>query len=327
MTTTNQHHSNTLKSNKNYHQIQNTTNTPTFSNIGNKTSNTWRICTLNTHDLNSPGKSDNVLQLFNYHQIDILCLTETKLKNRSAKFSFPKSNQYHHIFTTNDQHPFGSGISILIKQEWAKHIQKVYSINGRLIHLMLAFSGNIIIHILACYFPASLLSNNKQIKKKMLQKINSTLTLSDYCIILGDFNEHFFEPPKNGITDLLTFKGFYETVYTIYPQRDDPTWKRQNANRRLDMIWCSPKLATLLIHAAISDPQWIITDHLSVFCDLSSTSITHHTPTHILKKWKTKRYAFITQNLPEETWQKYHDLTEILSTTSSASSTNNVNTL
>ena len=99
LTTTNQHHSNTLKSNKNYHQIQNTTNTPTFSNIDNKTSNTWRICTLS---LNSPGKSDNVLQLFNYHQIDILCLTETKLKNQSAKFSFPKSNQYHHIFTTND---------------------------------------------------------------------------------------------------------------------------------------------------------------------------------------------------------------------------------
>ena len=161
----------------------------------------------------------------------------------------------------------------------------------------------------------------------MLQKINSTLSLSDYCIILGDFNEHFFKPPKNGIINLLTFKDFYETTYIIHSQRNDPTWKCQNINRRLDMIWCSPKLATLLIHAAISNPQWIITDHSSVFCDLSSTSIIYKTPIHILKKWKTKRYAFITQNLPEETWQKYHNFTEILSTTSFNYSANNINSL
>ena len=152
---------------------------PTFNNIGSKLPNTWRICTLNVRGLNSPSKANNTLQFFNQHQIDFLCLTETKLKNHTAKFLFPKSKQYHHLFTTNDQQPFGSGVSILINHEWAKHIQKVNYINGRLIHINLAFSGKTKIHILVSYFPASLLSNNNFVKKKCYD----TLTPSSHYLI------------------------------------------------------------------------------------------------------------------------------------------------
>jgi len=169
--------------------------TSSFTNIGPKLNNTWRLCTLNTRGLNTPGKADNILQFLTTQQTDFLCLTETKLKNQNAKFLFPKSQTYHHIYSTNDSHPFGSGISILIKQTWAKHIQKTHSFSGRLIHITFAFSGNIFIHLIGCYFPAALLGNNKHLKQKMLRYINTIIFTTELTIILGDFNEHFFESP------------------------------------------------------------------------------------------------------------------------------------
>ena len=91
------------------------------------------------------------------------------------------------------------------------------------------------------------------------------------------------------------------------------------------MIWCSPKITSLLIHAAITDPQWITTDHLSVFCDISTTSFAHRTPLHILKKWKTKQFAYITNNLPEEVWEKYQEQIDTQCNNTSISSNECIN--
>ena len=125
------------------------------THIGSKLHNTWRICTTNTRGLNTPGKNIQAIEIFNDLNLDFLILTETKLNNNNAKFCF-SFTEHTHIYTTNITKQFGIGLSIIIHKNLAKHIQKIIKIDGRLIHLSLAFKGNITIHIIACYFPATI---------------------------------------------------------------------------------------------------------------------------------------------------------------------------
>jgi len=105
--------------------------------------------------------------MFNDLNFDLLILTETKLNDNNAKFCFTSSN-HTHIYTTNTTKQFGTGLSIIIHKNLAKHIQKIIKIDGRLIHLSLVFKENITIHIIACYFPATINQYDNTIKRKML---------------------------------------------------------------------------------------------------------------------------------------------------------------
>jgi hypothetical protein len=122
----------------------------------------------------------------------------------------------------------------------------------------------------------------------MLHYINTCISQHDNIIISGDFNEHFFKFPKNGVLDLLTFKGLTESFDQIHPAKTDPTWSRSNSNRHLDMNWNTPHFSTFILHAAITDNDWFDSDHKLAITDYNISTLISQTPTHILKKHKQK---------------------------------------
>ena len=86
------------------------------ASIGQKVSSAWRFATVNACGLRQNNKQDDILTLYNLFNIDFLAITETKLLQQSAKFTFFQSNNYHHIWTCNNERAFGSGLSLLINK-------------------------------------------------------------------------------------------------------------------------------------------------------------------------------------------------------------------
>jgi hypothetical protein len=319
------HTQNTINNNNSLNTNNFINNSPSSNtHIGSKLPNTWRICTTNIRGLNTPGKNTQATELFNDLNIDILILTETKLNNNNAKFCFTHSN-HTHIHTTNTTKQYGTGLSVIIHHNLTKHIQKITRIEGCLIHISFAFKGNINIHLIACYFPAAINQNDNATKRKMLRYINTCISKHDYILISGDFNEHFFKPPKNGILDLLSFKGLAESFDLIHPAKTDHTWSRNNSNRRLDMNWNTPHFATHTLNAAISDNDWFETDHKLAISDYNTSSLISQTPLHILKKHRPKRTIYITQHLSPDTWEAYNQHTENLASLINDSNFSNIN--
>ena len=161
-----------------------------------------RISTINVRGLRTSNKSQDIIKFINKTNVNILAITETKLTNNIAKYTF-KNSQYTHLWTCNDNNYLGSGTSLLIDNYWSRYIQKTFKIEGRLIHTTLIFSGKITIDIIAIYLPATNFGSDRITKRKILHYINHITSTSKYYFILGDLNEHLYKSPKNGLVKLL----------------------------------------------------------------------------------------------------------------------------
>ena len=76
------------------------------------------------------------------------------------------------------------------------------------------------------------------------------------------------------------------------------------------MIWSCPLTTSYLKHSAIIDSEWINTDHKIVISDFSLNSFLFNISKQTINKWIKKKYAYITKNITEETWQSFKNDTE-----------------
>src|SRR3954447_26175479 len=65
------------------------------------------------------------------HNFDIVGISETKLKESATNFVFKEQAIYKCFWSSNDLEPRGTGVGLLIKNDIAKHIQKVFRLDGR----------------------------------------------------------------------------------------------------------------------------------------------------------------------------------------------------
>ena len=87
---------------------------------------------IGTHNINgirvNPGKIELLIDWMNEMNIDIMGLNETNINKKEGSFIVDKRLEYKGIWSCCDKDKIkGSGIGILIKDKWEKHIAQIYS--------------------------------------------------------------------------------------------------------------------------------------------------------------------------------------------------------
>src|SRR5438552_10387317 len=92
----------------------------------NSQKNMFKISTHNIRGINRTLDQDNILQELKEHKIDILGLSKTKLTYETAKYSFKDQDEYKTFHACNDESPYSTGVSLLVKNQCQKNIHQVF---------------------------------------------------------------------------------------------------------------------------------------------------------------------------------------------------------
>lgn len=83
------------------------------------------IASQNIRGLSDPTKQQHVLNMVNMRKIDIMGFSETNLSHNLAPHVFNNLSNYRAIFHSHKTHSHGSGVGLLIHQDYARFIHKV----------------------------------------------------------------------------------------------------------------------------------------------------------------------------------------------------------
>ncbi|CAB5198552.1 unnamed protein product [Rhizophagus irregularis] len=151
--------------------------------------------TINVAGLNTNLKQEQLLNFMKINKINILGVTETKLKNSSVENLYQNEKEYNSWWAYDDENYYSAGVGIIMEKAYAKHVQTKDLFKGRLIHLTMYMKGKIHLSIILVYNYA----NNTQ-KTEILElydKINDIIKkerkLQSRIIVLGDFNIKYEE--------------------------------------------------------------------------------------------------------------------------------------
>src|SRR5277367_6958112 len=108
--------------------------------------------------------------MMDIEQIDVLGLSETNLKNITAKEIYKRNTKYTSYFANMSDH-LGSGVGLIFHNYYAKYIHKIESYKGRVISATLLLKGHIKLKIIQVYFSA-----NQQTDKEI------TIDIQDHVI-------------------------------------------------------------------------------------------------------------------------------------------------
>src|SRR2546421_6812496 len=138
-----------------------------------------RSINLATHNIRG-AFNNKLLDILNHmieHNIHIFHACETHIINQTLTtnnshsiikhFHIP-TKKYFYIIQNPDQSNRSSGNAIILSSLLYKHVQKIQSIPGRLIKLILFFKQKIQIHIIAIYLPPTLNDQTKNIFSDIL---------------------------------------------------------------------------------------------------------------------------------------------------------------
>jgi endonuclease/exonuclease/phosphatase (EEP) superfamily protein YafD len=198
----------------------------------------WKIATYNIRGLNDNSKVQILEEWIIQNDLDFTILTETKLRpNNKPKFN-ELAGMHTSFFDSSDTHTYGKGVAIVMKNQWARHVESISKLNGRLLHLTLKFKGKKTIHIIGCYAPAATTEKDKKETKQIINYINNIIIKNEQTIIAGDFNEDYQLYNNNHnkcpITTNILEKGYTNIQDKI--QNNDQlyyTWKSYNSKEHL----------------------------------------------------------------------------------------------
>ena len=124
------------------------------SPINPHTNNTIKIGTHNIRGINTAHEQMIFSHYLETHNFDIIGISETKFKESATNFAFKEQSTYKCFWSSNDLEPRGTGVGLLIKKDIAKHIQKVFRLDGRLLSVTLLLKGKRRILIIQVYLPS-----------------------------------------------------------------------------------------------------------------------------------------------------------------------------
>lgn len=303
-----------------------------------------RIVTQNIRGITSIAKQMNWLNYCIEKDFDIIGLTETWAKEENCKYIFKNDlinetknvqNEYTYIWA-NGKQTNGSGVGIIIKNKWAKHIYRTKKYEGNVLSISLAFKKKIKVKIIAVYYP----SNPEQRKERahvtkwMINEIGQfNNNDKHYTIIMGDFNatvnpkidrynknissNNRSNKPESSILRFLdnnkfidTFRIYKEAIKNTELQNNTElnfTWENGSGEikSRIDYIWISDNLADQLFYADI------ISAHLTSQSDHACVII--EIETNIFEKLKpmlettecSQRIEFNFKGTNEKKWKKF----------------------
>ena len=233
--------------------------------------------TLNVRGLTSKTKRECLDELFADHNLDVLCLQETKTKNEETIQQ--KNSTLHLLFSST--HHYGLGFAV--SKKWTK--LTTHKISDRVAIL----EGNLKgahFKIVNCYGPTQILSNKKQeIYEEFLEVLQANIkTKSNQILILQeDFNAkigrnsiksthkgHFSRgcENKNGslLNEFLAIKNFTATNTLFkHPARHLTTWQEKLNNKMvfntIDYIITQQKIISYIKNSRSYSGIKLSTDH------------------------------------------------------------------
>ena len=79
-------------------------------------SNFWKIVTLNVRGINEEFKFHDIILWLDKHNVDIACLTETKISEQAANYRMKSHPNWISSWTINEEHTKGSGVGLLFRK-------------------------------------------------------------------------------------------------------------------------------------------------------------------------------------------------------------------
>ena len=98
-------------------------------------SNSISFASHNVNGLSSSHKQHSLLQALDFKSLDIIGLSDTRLKDRQSQFAFAPESDFKAFWSpmANDAH--AGGVGFLIRSSYCKFIQKFIRLNESFIHL------------------------------------------------------------------------------------------------------------------------------------------------------------------------------------------------
>ena len=123
------------------------------------------IASQNIRGLSDPIKQQYVLNMVNMRKIDIMGFSETNLSHSLAPHVFNNLSNYRAIFHSHKTHSHGSGVGLLIHQNYARFIHKVSYFEGRVISVDFLMKGKSKLRIIQLYTPVTSSPTNTALRK------------------------------------------------------------------------------------------------------------------------------------------------------------------
>lgn len=210
-----------------------------------------------THNINglrnSKSKLLNLVIWGKENRFPIIGISETNIdKKQGAIYNNNdlKFWNYTGYWSNRDNKVKGSGVTILVQNDWNKHVGSVKLVSPYIIELKLFFKGITFI-IFMCYLPP----NNTNIEKyaKNYIKEHSKPKPRTRYIIMGDFNAiidtdldkiggNTNVPKHNMVIQWLTDNGYSDSYRHCNPLKKEFTWHNnrlppEDIRTRIDYIW------------------------------------------------------------------------------------------
>src|ERR1044072_6214446 len=114
------------------------TNTKTNTNTQQTQTNNYplRILTHNVRGLNDLTKQQQLIDYMDLNNVAIFGLSETKLLTKTAQITFKKyKDKYTSYFHSDENSTLGTGVGIILANEYARYVHKTASYKGRVIYV------------------------------------------------------------------------------------------------------------------------------------------------------------------------------------------------
>jgi exonuclease III len=148
-----------------------------------------KIACHNTNGLKTKGwKLENLLGWAEEEEIAILGVTETNLSEREERFLIYNTTRKYTGYWSSaaESKRKGSGIGIMIEEQWEKHVGAVKKINEYMISITLYFKQMELI-VIGVYIPPNDKATGRSIQQKVVEIISKRKKHTQ-VVVMGDFN-------------------------------------------------------------------------------------------------------------------------------------------
>jgi exonuclease III len=125
--------------------------------------------------------------MINMRKIDIMGFSETKLTHKQAPHVFNALPNYRAIFHSHQNHTNGSGVGLLIHNDYARFIHRIRYFSDRVIAVDLLMKGKGGLRIIQLYTPTA---SNNLVLRKSVDKFVLDLELRKMTRINSHFDSH-----------------------------------------------------------------------------------------------------------------------------------------
>src|SRR3954471_16955738 len=96
--------------------------------------------------------------------ISVIGLSETKIHKLQSKFIYKHLTNFTTYFDNDSVSPMGSGVGIIISNDYNKYIHRHKGYKGRVYHVDLFMKGYVKMRIIQTYLHATIVNNRKDIE-------------------------------------------------------------------------------------------------------------------------------------------------------------------